>query len=221
MLEMQQFTVTRITELTDQVTEECVDLFIRSFGIGTLVFDSITEKNPKFRDAFFRSSILSIFNDPGGEYYVAKNEAGQVVGAAMWFGPGGTVFSSPETRQRFIDTLLSKVSAETRKWWLETYGPTVGRIMKEAVPPNGHIDTWYLLLIGVLPEYRRLGIATSLIKTVERKAQGSILSVTAAEDYTAKVYQGLGFEIGGQDEIWTPEGPHSPVFALKKDLKLD
>ncbi|KAI0786589.1 hypothetical protein C8Q75DRAFT_808124 [Abortiporus biennis] len=192
--------------------------YITEKSPGAPVFDSITEKNPKFRDTFVRSSIFSVLNDAGGEYYVARDSCGKAVGGAMWFGPGGTVYSSPKTRQYFIDTLLSKVSDETRKWWLETFGPTVSRITKQALPPNGNVDAWHLLLIGVLPEYRRRGIATSLIETVEHKAHGSFLSVTAAENYTAEFYQGLDFEIGGQDEIWTPAGPHIPVFALKKNM---
>jgi len=129
-------TVKRIESLTDDLVDVGVDILLRAFGNDDVLLEACSEGKDELKDSFLRPIVLSTSLDDGGEFYLASNSAGEFVGTSIWFAPGGSVFSSPESKKNFGDMFLSKVSDETQKWWIQTYAPTQSGLSKEALGPK-------------------------------------------------------------------------------------
>ena len=88
-------------------------------------------------------------------------------------------------------------------------GDTIaGAVWVRIMPDYGHVqDDMPSLAISVLPEYRRMGIGTALMREILKALQsrhypGVSLSVQK-ENYAAKMYRSLGFRVLREtDEEW-------------------
>jgi len=73
-------------------------------------------------------------------------------------------------------------------------------------------------MIGVLPEHQRQGVATAMFQEIERKAQGTTLSITAGAKTNETIYNALGFKTGAKGPMVTPKG-NITMYVLSKELK--
>ncbi|KAH8836113.1 hypothetical protein DL96DRAFT_1576777 [Flagelloscypha sp. PMI_526] len=140
-----------------------------------------------------------------GQVYVAKsNQGNEIVGVAVWFGPGQRLLQNQEQEERCgWNAFQQRLSAQSRRWWSyfnETYNYQIDLILG----PDVRLEGWHLQLLGVHPDYQRRGIATSLCELIEAKARSSgLLSVldTADPALSEHVYQkAMGYELRGITE---------------------
>ncbi|KAF8130902.1 hypothetical protein K438DRAFT_1435510, partial [Mycena galopus ATCC 62051] len=94
----------------------------------------------------------------GGEVWVAETKEtadspSKIVGCAVWFGPGHTMYDSLEQQKHSLVPLMASFSEELKHWW--------------------HLDTkqnsWHLQTLAVDPEFQRQGAARALVNEVVEK----------------------------------------------------
>ncbi|EGO25591.1 hypothetical protein SERLADRAFT_437321 [Serpula lacrymans var. lacrymans S7.9] len=92
-----------------------------------------------------------------GDIYAAEDINKTVVGAAVWFEPGRTLFDSDDQRASALLPMMTKFSPQLQKWW------------KEEARESAMLDSWHLQSIGVIPEHQGKSIAKALIQEVQAK----------------------------------------------------
>ncbi|KAJ7808488.1 hypothetical protein B0H13DRAFT_2385837 [Mycena leptocephala] len=150
----------------------------------------------------------------GGEVYVAEtNDAvKKIIGCAVWFGPGNTLYDTPEQQQHALGPLMATFNANLQKWWGEVFLPKYGAFVNSALV-NSALGTgvkhnsWHLQTLGVDPEYQQQGAATLLVNAIVEKARrtGARLCAEVDTDLRLEVFSKIGFEMmpkgnGGKDD---------------------
>ncbi|KAJ7862702.1 hypothetical protein B0H13DRAFT_1638543 [Mycena leptocephala] len=104
----------------------------------------------------------------GGEVYVAEtNDAvKKIIGCAVWFGPGNTLYDTPEQQQHALGPLMATFNANLQKWWGEVFLPKYGN---SALGTGVKHNSWHLQTLGVDPEYQQQGAATLLVNAIVEK----------------------------------------------------
>jgi ribosomal protein S18 acetylase RimI-like enzyme len=100
----------------------------------------------------------------------------------------------------------------------EEAGRAVGTIL---VQRRGTTDKWLISNVGVLPEYRRRGLARQLLQAAlelirARGGKKAILDVIDGNLPAVRLYESLGFErFSGTTDLFLPPGsPLNPAHAL-------
>ncbi|TDL15382.1 hypothetical protein BD410DRAFT_732815, partial [Rickenella mellea] len=141
---------------------------------------------PQMYRAIVRATVV------GGEMHVAVDATGDVVGTAAWFPPGSDLFSSEEQNaQGFTEffELIQKVDPDLHSWWFSTLLPEHAAICAKYLgteeDPEGKnfkMNNWNLFSFSVVPELRRRGIGTRLLKIGEDKASLTHISKCMESD---------------------------------------
>ncbi|KAJ7667266.1 hypothetical protein B0H17DRAFT_950489, partial [Mycena rosella] len=107
----------------------------------------------------------------GGEVYVAETlDTGKIVGCAVWFGPGHTMYDSEDQQKYSLGPLMASFSPELRSWWLGTFLSQYDQFVTSTLGEGKKHNSWHLQTLGVDPEYHRKGAARLLVDTIVRKA---------------------------------------------------
>ncbi|EGO00015.1 hypothetical protein SERLA73DRAFT_72773 [Serpula lacrymans var. lacrymans S7.3] len=110
-----------------------------------------------------------------GDIYAAEDINKTVVGAAVWFEPGRTLFDSDDQRASALLPMMTKFSPQLQKWWKEEASPSHHLLFpayKQLASLSGEsamLDSWHLQSIGVIPEHQGKSIAKALIQEVQAK----------------------------------------------------
>ncbi|KAJ6609541.1 hypothetical protein B0H10DRAFT_2438495 [Mycena sp. CBHHK59/15] len=144
----------------------------------------------------------------GGEVYVAEtNDADKnIIGCAVWFGPGHTLYDTPEQQQQALGPLMASFDANLQKWWGEVFLPKYGTFVDSALRAGVKHNSWHLQTLGVDPEYRQQGAATLLVNVIVEKASltGALLCAEVDTELHLEIFSRIGFEMmpkgkGGKD----------------------
>ncbi|KAJ7161213.1 hypothetical protein C8R46DRAFT_1106739, partial [Mycena filopes] len=93
---------------------------------------------------FWKSTVVAGLL--GGEVYVAETvDTKKIIGCAVWFGPGHTMYDTPEQQQHSLGPLMGSFDKDLQAWWMTT-------------------------TLGVDPEYQRQGAGRLLVNAIVEKA---------------------------------------------------
>ncbi|XP_006463602.1 hypothetical protein AGABI2DRAFT_144875 [Agaricus bisporus var. bisporus H97] len=147
---------------------------------------------------------------PRGYIYVSLFEE-EIVGVALWFGPGDELFATEEQRAAHYDKWNQERGPALVQWWNVNQAPPVNQLVK-----NSRKDTWSLSLLAVSPHHRRRRIAYNLCKFVMDKAmaQGEGASVLTQSQDNVKIYETMGFSMFGDVKIVGGPGGDYTIFSL-------
>ncbi|KDR85989.1 hypothetical protein GALMADRAFT_132605 [Galerina marginata CBS 339.88] len=158
-----------------------------------------------------------------GEYYTATNSDGEVVGYALWMPPGKELFSTEEERKLGFTEFMARLPEEGKEYFRTTastsyYLAHFPGFVNGILGPTGKLDSWWLHMAMVRPDYQRKGITRALINVVRKKAakSGDTLACSTTNDDNVPVYVALGFAHRGKKIMPSPWGDW-PVhlFSLK------
>ncbi|KAJ7107817.1 hypothetical protein C8R44DRAFT_804263 [Mycena epipterygia] len=145
----------------------------------------------------------------GGEVYVAETDdaAKKIIGCAVWFGPGHTLYDTQEQQQYALGPLMASLDANVQKWWGEVFLPKYGTFVDSALGAGVKHNSWHLQTLGVDPEYRQKGAATLLVNAIVKKASptGAMMCAEVDTDLHLEIFSKIGFEMmpkgkGGKDD---------------------
>ncbi|KAG6837172.1 hypothetical protein H0H93_013762 [Arthromyces matolae] len=151
----------------------------------------------------------------GGWIDVAlENE--DIVGVAVWFGPGQLAGLTADQRDMAFKIFFSKCPQELQKWWAEH----MQRLGDEALGPGFKKDHWHLLLLGVLRDHHRRGIAKALMNAGEARAKvdGLSLVLETVTQIDVLIYKKMGFAVKGQIAIEYSGIGQTTIYQMLKPL---
>ncbi|KAJ7471679.1 hypothetical protein B0H11DRAFT_2039523 [Mycena galericulata] len=135
----------------------------------------------------------------GGEVWVAEtgNSEKKIIGCAVWFGPGHTMYDSEDQQKHVLGPLMAGFTDELKHWWLATFLPQYEVVLTSALGEGTKHNSWHLQTLAVDPEYQRKGAARSLVNAIVEKASqtGSMLCVEVGNETNLEIYGKLGFVI--------------------------
>ncbi|KAF5383783.1 hypothetical protein D9615_003711 [Tricholomella constricta] len=214
---MSSIAVRRLENPSDAEVKRVVEVLQAAFGEGDPFTDFLVGGDRTLVPAKFESSVRAA--SMGGEIHVASlgPTINDIVGTAVWYGPGQISMSTEEQREMASKVFYSKCPEELKSWWHEHFLPSMMRLANESLGPGFKETQWALQLLGVVPEHHRKGIAKAMVKTVEKRAKADnvsiVLETTTALDLL--IYKHMGFEVKGQVTITSPLG-QSPMYQLMK-----
>lgn len=115
-----------------------------------------------------RAHIKAALVDRAGEVYVAEAASGELVGVAVWFGPGTTFLRTEAQRKAGWNQLYARLENVYQEWW-DYFLPFYDRYAAQAFGEGSKLAGFHLQVIGVLPSHQRQGIASAFFDVVERK----------------------------------------------------
>ncbi|KAJ6554280.1 hypothetical protein B0H19DRAFT_948696, partial [Mycena capillaripes] len=93
----------------------------------------------------------------GGEVYVAETaDTGKIIGCAVWFGPGHTMYDSEE-QTHSLGPLMASFDKELQAWWLATFLPKYDTFLTSVLGEGTKHASWHLQTLAVDPAYQRQG----------------------------------------------------------------
>ncbi|KIL71208.1 hypothetical protein M378DRAFT_182786 [Amanita muscaria Koide BX008] len=182
-------TYQRVPNPTVEQVEATVALFtdLMKEDIAALCLSGAPALIPDLARAMIKAGIYA-----AGEYYLATDENGEIVGYTMWMPPGQEMFSTPEQRALGLNDFMVKLPEEGREY-----------------PKSfGKVDSWWLHMAMVRRDYQHQGIAKTLINMVRDKAiaDGAIIALSTTTDENVPIYQKCGFELKGTMIMPSPLG---------------
>jgi len=151
-----------------------------------------------------------------GELYVAESPSKDVIGVALWFGPGREMFDSDDQNEAALIPFMNKLSPELQQWWSEIFIHKYGELTTTALGAGTKLNAWHLQLIGVVPEEWRKGVASALIDHICEKGDGVLLCLEAETETNVSVCERLGFAVKGQKMTFTNAHGSFPMWAMAK-----
>ena len=149
---------------------------------------------------------------PAGHTFVATDERGRILGAAMWTPPG----HPPESVPAFLPILRTILRHGGLRSLLRF--TVVGRKMLAGHPPLPH---YYLHAIGVRPEAQGRGVGSALLRHVLARAdqEGHPAYLENTNPRNTPLYERWGFRVrqeiqagfGAPPFWWMDRVPHRPT----------
>ncbi|KAJ7809932.1 hypothetical protein B0H13DRAFT_2384885 [Mycena leptocephala] len=99
-----------------------------------------------------------------------KDAVKKIIGC-VWFGPGNTLYDTPEQQQHALGPLMATFNANLQKWWGEVFLPKHGTFVDSPSGTGVKHNSWHLQTLGVDPEYQQQGAATLLANAIVEKAR--------------------------------------------------
>lgn len=150
------------------------------------------------------SPAFDLFGEAIGRHGVS-HVAGDGVGAALWVPPGEKVVDDDQAEAFGVALLaLSPEDADRLRTCFE--------VMEGAHPSE---PTWYLNLLGVVPEHQGEGIGSAMLRrALERTDEaGEPAYLEATSEDNRRLYERFGFRAVGALPL--PEGP--TMWAMWRD----
>ncbi|TDL29996.1 hypothetical protein BD410DRAFT_893185 [Rickenella mellea] len=214
----------------EDVIQTVTDVMIKAFDgdhfTSMLVCDQL-ELVPDCHRAQIRAGLLA------GEVWVAGFTPDDILGAAVWFGPGQELLGGPNRKDQMElgwKTFQAKLSEDGKRvWWRMFLGEyctlaTNSLSRKHQRPDSWKFDSWHLQLLGVIPEHQRKGLGRALIEEIKKKADEQHLgmSVETETEKSLRFYKGVGFVEQGNTIITgytdgSQPAKTSPMYCLSID----
>ena len=161
---------------------------------------------PKHRlariERFFRAIALERLTLPHGHVYTTE----ALAGGALWVPPGEAGSSASETLEMLPEVLRSSGRHVVRS--------LRGQAAFESHHP--HEDHWYLMFVGVAPEWRGMGLGTALMQSVldRADAEGMPAYLDATSPRNRRLYERHGFDV---TEEYRLPGGGPPLWSMWRD----
>ncbi|KAJ7153026.1 hypothetical protein C8R43DRAFT_1235542 [Mycena crocata] len=172
---------------------------------GDLFAAVVTAHDPKDPDTgyvapFCMSTVVAGLL--GGEVYVAETvDTNKVIGCAVWFGPGHTMYDTEDQLKYSLGPLMASFDQELQNWWHSTFLPAYNSFLTSVLGEGTKHNSWHLQTLAVDPKYQRKGAATLLVNAVAEKAilTKTPLCVECSTETNIEVYIKLGFQLMSKD----------------------
>ncbi|TCD66339.1 hypothetical protein EIP91_001443 [Steccherinum ochraceum] len=155
----------------------------------------------------------------GGENWVAC-DGDKIVAFAGWYGPGRTLFDSPEQEAAGWNEFVEQMPARLHAWWMDEFLPQYDATVDEALGQGIKQSIWHLQLLATHPDYQRRGIGEALVKHKERliaQAGDCSLMCLESEDFkNCELYKKWGWDVKGNRHFETLWGE----FDLRAQAKI-
>ncbi|KAL1707415.1 hypothetical protein EV121DRAFT_278130 [Schizophyllum commune] len=199
---MQDVFVRQLKNATDEEIERVVAVNVAAFAddeFNRILVGGDISILPLLMRAQIKAGLI------GGEVYVAGFSHQDISSAAVWFGPGQEMLSSPEQGNAGFNEFMGAIGDDTRNWWTN----------KKA--------NWHLQLLATEPRSQRKGLASALVKRVDQLAreEGKALTVETETEGALAFYKANGFTLKAEkavptDAIEDVERP-IPIYVLWKN----
>ncbi|KAK7013815.1 N-acetyltransferase domain-containing protein [Favolaschia claudopus] len=144
--------------------------------------------------AFFMSNVIAGLM--GGEVYVAEAlDTPEIIGCAVWFGPGRAMFDSEDQQEHALKPFMAALGSELEAWWIDYFLPAYDAFVDSVLGEGTKLGSWHLQLLGVDPAYHRQGVARLLLETVIKRAPPIPLVVETPAEIDIEIYTKLGFHL--------------------------
>ncbi|KAL1708966.1 hypothetical protein EV121DRAFT_253478 [Schizophyllum commune] len=220
---MSEIVVRHLKTATDEEIERIVAVNVAAFADDTfnhVLVGGNTSLLPLLMRAQIKAGLI------GGEVYVAGFGPDDISSAAVWFGPGQELLDSPEQGAAGFNEFMGSITEGTRTWWTSKFFPFYGATTTEAFGEGFKKANWHLQLLATEPRAQRKGLATALIKAVNRlaKEKGKSLTVETETEGALKFYKGTGFVLKAEkpvplDGAEGVEDQPIPMYVLWKEHK--
>ncbi|KAF7376940.1 N-acetyltransferase domain-containing protein [Mycena sanguinolenta] len=180
----------------DAVQNVLGNAFKSDFSTAVVTGHDPTDTDTSHVGPFWKSTVIAGLL--GGEVYVAETVDGEIVGCAVWFGPGHTMYDTEDQQKRSLGPLMASFNEELQHWWHTDFLPRYDSVVASALGGDDvKHNSWHLQTLGVDPAYQRRGAARLLIETVAEKAKitKSFLCLECSTETNVEVYRRLGFEV--------------------------
>ena len=188
-----------------------------------------------------QSRVARFLCNPRWHTIVAKTAEGTIVGAAVWVFAGEA--SSRRLTIRELITYLFYKGYDCIVWFVPDWLGSVGQSKEQAaviarekrmhrtvasweekfIPEEIRRDGYnYLAILGVVPNFRRQGIAGMLLRWGCERAdeEGRAIYVCSSNVGAEKLYSKHGFTIIGKEDIGEEGEKYAPVKEVSAMLRL-
>ncbi|KZV85727.1 hypothetical protein EXIGLDRAFT_753145 [Exidia glandulosa HHB12029] len=208
------YEVSQLKAPTSEELEGMVDVLLLAFG-GRYFFADKENSRALMKTQFNDALVAET-----GEIYVARNNAtGEIVGAAVWFGPGSKFLATAAQRAAGWDELYGSLSKDAQEWW-DYFIATFDGYIDKAFGSGVKLAGYHLQVIGVHPEHRRKGIARQFFEVVEVKAkeEGVCTCIETIGTGALPAYRGLGYEVKEPGTLRSSTDPTRimPLYGMIK-----
>jgi len=155
----------------------------------------------------------------GGQIHIVRiGPARQdIVGVALWFPPGQSVFSTEEQRSAGWNQFLVMIPKELRTFWTDHFAPTVQHLSTSTLGPGRVLSAWHLHLFAVNPEHQGKGYGKLLFQYVDKQAlaAGEGIVLETSNDVDVTIYERLGCEVRAETRIENYMGKGRVILMTK------
>jgi len=209
------FTVRQVITPTETDIENATNVLTAAFEKDdcTAIFIG---RDPEMAAPFHRMKLTAGFI--AGEVYFAEDAENNVIGVAVWFGPGREMFDSEDQFQEALQPFTDRFNAEAREWWTQwwdDFSPEYNEFIALSLGNGALRSFWTLQVLGIVPEHHHKGVAKALIGTVREKADagGLGMCLEAEQPHNVSIYERLGFKVKGNKDFSNKYGSFS-VWAM-------
>ncbi|KAJ7123577.1 hypothetical protein C8R44DRAFT_670175 [Mycena epipterygia] len=209
----------------DEIESVLSRSFVNDPLAATVTAHDLKEPDRSYVGPFVMSTVVAGLLD--GEIYVAETNDThkKIVGCAVWFAPGHTMWATEESQKQSLHPLMAPFDDKLKNWWLTQFVPQYDTFVTAALGAGTKHNSWHLQTLGVDPDYQRKGAAGLLINMMVERARptGTLLCLETDTETNIEVYTKLGFEImpkgkGGRDDckeiITGVIGNTSPMWVM-------
>ncbi|KAF4616674.1 hypothetical protein D9613_008620 [Agrocybe pediades] len=144
----------------------------------------------------------------GGQVHVITvgPSAQDIIGVAVWYPPGSSVFASEEERSVGWNQFLETVPLWLKNWWMDYFIPTVSQLSARALGPQYSLNAWHLHLFGVMKKHHRKGYGKAVFRFAEERVSAACkpIMVETTTEVDVEIYTKLGFRTVGKTGITSP-----------------
>ncbi|KAF9476820.1 hypothetical protein BDN70DRAFT_897047 [Pholiota conissans] len=204
---------------SDAEIKQCATILVEAFKgdpFSSVLLGGDLSLAPTEFDAQLRATLIG-----GAVHALALGPLVEdLVGVALWYPPGKSVFSSAEERAAGWDQFMDSVPASLKAWWTDYFGPTMGKMSSDALGPDYSLKAWHLHIFGVHPAHQGKGYGRVLFEFAEQQAKEthSNIVLETTTDVDVKIYTRLGFHICGGTEVKSDFGNTHVRLMIKENL---
>ncbi|KZV85725.1 hypothetical protein EXIGLDRAFT_725536 [Exidia glandulosa HHB12029] len=209
------YAVRLVTSASDEEIERMTDALHEAFSYRYFL---TALGSPERSRALLKAQVKAALVEPAAELYVAEDEdAVEVAGVAVWFGPGTVWMLTDEQRAAGWNDLYASLDSDLQVWWsdfISAYTDYATFAFGPWVKPGGY----HLQVIGVRPGYQRQGIARQFLSIVEAKARsrGVCTCLEAIGEGAVSVFSSLGYEVKPAVDVRMPLNVLAPLRGFIK-----
>jgi len=152
---------------------------------------------------------------------LALNEKGEVVGYGLCVPPGHELYDTEEQRELGHNEFMQRLSVEGKHYY-STSMSEFGEWASKTMAPVTVLNSYYIYLLMVIPEYQRKGIGSAIINMIKEKAakNGDPIGLATDIPSNVEVYKQMGFDVRGHKAMPSPWGDWTGwMFTLETKPK--
>ncbi|KAJ8700357.1 hypothetical protein PTI98_003388 [Pleurotus ostreatus] len=171
--------------------------------------------DPTLNVSYHRAQMIAA--TMAGKIVVAEDaQDGSVVGVALWFPPGITMFASEDQDRIAFQPFITKCPPSIQTWWNDHFLVEHPKSCQRMFGRNWFNNAWQLELLAIAPGHQGKGIGSALVRDGQQrifKERKLIYLDTQKEQNQVRFYQRLGFVLRGKYEFNSNSGGF-PLFCM-------